>query len=161
MVLLPAQGTDVAEIARVAFTSEDRVRDVIRNVDADGFSSWPDNRRMLRLGTIVLNVKDARRASQFWSQALGYACRDGDYSPDTTPVLLPQPASAVAVALEEDDRTHLDLHTDSALEQQAEVDRLVSLSATHADWAYPDSARFVVLADPEGNLFCVVNTGRQ
>jgi acyl-CoA thioester hydrolase len=55
---------------------------------------------------------------------------------------------------------HLDLHTDSAQEQQAEVERLVSLGATRVDWAYPDGARFVVLADPEGNLFCVVNTGR-
>ena len=109
----------------------------------------------------MLNVKDARRASQFWSQALGYSYRDGGYSQDTTPVLLPQRATAVAIALEEDDRTHLDLHTDSALEQQAEIERLVSLGATRVDWAYPDGARFVVLADPEGNLFCVVNTGRE
>ncbi len=39
MVLLSAQGMDVAVIAKVAFTSEDRVRDVIRNFNADGFSS--------------------------------------------------------------------------------------------------------------------------
>jgi hypothetical protein len=39
MVLLSAQGMDVAAIARVAFTSEDRVRDVIGNFNADGFSS--------------------------------------------------------------------------------------------------------------------------
>jgi transposase len=39
MVLLSAQGMDVAAIARVAFTSEDRVRDVIRNFNADGFGS--------------------------------------------------------------------------------------------------------------------------
>src|SRR5947207_1029537 len=39
MVLLPVQGMDVAGIARVAFTSEDRVRDVIHNFNADGFSS--------------------------------------------------------------------------------------------------------------------------
>src|SRR5258707_10250654 len=39
MVLLPAQGMDVRAIAKVAFTSEDRVRDVIRNFSADGFSS--------------------------------------------------------------------------------------------------------------------------
>jgi transposase len=39
MVLLSAQGMDVAAIAKVAFTSEDRVRDVIRNFNADGFSS--------------------------------------------------------------------------------------------------------------------------
>jgi transposase len=39
MVLLPAQGMDVPAIAKVAFTSEDRVRDVVRNFNADGFSS--------------------------------------------------------------------------------------------------------------------------
>ena len=39
MVLLSAQGMDVPRIAKVAFTSQDRVRDVIRNFDADGFGS--------------------------------------------------------------------------------------------------------------------------
>src|SRR5690242_8246331 len=39
MVLLSAQGMDAAAIAKVAFTSEDRVRDVIRNFNAHGFSS--------------------------------------------------------------------------------------------------------------------------
>ena len=39
MVLLSAQGMDAAAIAKVAFTSEDRIRDVIRNFNADGFGS--------------------------------------------------------------------------------------------------------------------------
>jgi transposase len=39
MVLLSAQGMDAPAIAKVAFTSEDRVRDVIRNFNADGFGS--------------------------------------------------------------------------------------------------------------------------
>ncbi len=39
MVLLSAQGMDVAAIAKVAFTSEDRVQDVIHNFNADGFRS--------------------------------------------------------------------------------------------------------------------------
>src|SRR5215831_15507109 len=39
MVLLSAQGMGAAAIAKVAFTSEDRVRDVIHNFNADGFSS--------------------------------------------------------------------------------------------------------------------------
>jgi hypothetical protein len=39
MVLLSAQGMSPVAIAKVAFTSEDRVRDVIRNFNADGFSS--------------------------------------------------------------------------------------------------------------------------
>jgi hypothetical protein len=43
MVLLSAQGMDVAAIAKVAFTSEDRVRDVIHNFNADGFESLYPN----------------------------------------------------------------------------------------------------------------------
>src|SRR5437868_15452560 len=39
MVLLSAQGMDAAGIARVTFTSVDRVRDVIHNFNADGFES--------------------------------------------------------------------------------------------------------------------------
>ena len=39
IVLLSAQGMDVPAIAKVAFTSEDRVRDVIRAFNADGFDS--------------------------------------------------------------------------------------------------------------------------
>src|SRR5260221_12167691 len=39
MVLLSAQGMDVPAIAKVAFTSDDRVRDVIHNFNADGFDS--------------------------------------------------------------------------------------------------------------------------
>ena len=39
MILLSAQGMDVGQIAKVAFTSEDRVREVIHNFNADGFDS--------------------------------------------------------------------------------------------------------------------------
>ena len=39
MVLLSAQGIDVAQIAKVAFTSPDRVRDVINNFNEDSFGS--------------------------------------------------------------------------------------------------------------------------
>jgi predicted amidohydrolase len=54
------------------------------------------------------------------------------------------------------DRTHLDLWVSAGSEQHAEVERLVSLGATRVDWDYPEDADFVVLADPEGNLFCVI-----
>jgi len=44
-VLLSARGIDAAGVAKVAFPSEDRVRDVVRNFDADGFSSlYPKSR---------------------------------------------------------------------------------------------------------------------
>ncbi len=53
---------------------------------------------------------------------------------------------------------HLDLHAADADEQTAQVDRLVSLGASRVDWdSYPEDPDFVVLADPEGNLFCVVD----
>jgi hypothetical protein len=41
MVLLSAQGMDVPEIAKVAFTSEDRVRNVIRNFAIPAVQGWP------------------------------------------------------------------------------------------------------------------------
>jgi predicted enzyme related to lactoylglutathione lyase len=63
--------------------------------------------------------------------------------------------------LDGDDRMHLDLHVDSKEELAAEVARLVQLGARQVEWTYPDGARFVVLADTEGNLFCVVNAGQR
>jgi glyoxalase superfamily protein len=55
----------------------------------------------------------------------------------------------------------LDLYAGDAADQAAEVERLVSLGAQRVDWdLYPDDADFVVLADPDGNRFCVVDTGR-
>jgi hypothetical protein len=48
---------------------------------------------------------------------------------------------------------HLDLYAD---DQKAEVERLVNLGTTRYPWRYPPDADYVVLADPDGNLFCVV-----
>jgi catechol 2,3-dioxygenase-like lactoylglutathione lyase family enzyme len=48
---------------------------------------------------------------------------------------------------------HLDLYTD---DQAGEVDRLVALGARRYPWRYRPGADFVVLEDPDGNLFCVV-----
>lgn len=123
---------------------------------------------MLRIGAVVFHVEDARRASEFWSQALGFTYSGGGYSADRTPVLVPpgeaagafEAAFEFALALDENDGTHLDLYTDSAAEQRAEVERLISLGASPVDWTYPEDARWVVLADPEGNHFCVINAGR-
>jgi hypothetical protein len=52
-------------------------------------------------------------------------------------------------------RIHLDLYAD---DQDAEVERLVSLGAQRVDWdLYPADPDFVVLADPDGNRFCVID----
>ena len=86
---------------------------------------------MLSVGTVVMGASDVRRAAAFWSRALGYVPRDGV------------------------------VYAGDAADQAAEVERLVSLGATRVDWdLYPDDPDFVVLADTEGNRFCVIDTGR-
>lgn len=106
---------------------------------------------MLSIGAIVLHVSDTERAGRFWSGALGYQRAD---NPD---FLVPGDGSAPHLHLDGADRTHLDLWTADAAEQQAEVERLVSLGATRVEWDYPDDADFVVLADPDGTLFCIID----
>ena len=59
---------------------------------------------------------------------------------------------------EEHPRVHLDLVVDSAVEQKFEIERLIGLGASRVPWdLYPEDPDFVVLADPEGNRFCVVD----
>ena len=48
---------------------------------------------------------------------------------------------------------HLDLYADN---QQEEVERLVRIGAVKYPWRYEPDADYVVLEDPDGNLFCVV-----
>ena len=44
--------------------------------------------------------------------------------------------------------------------QQAEIRRLIALGATEVHWdKRPPDADYVILADPEGNRFCVVDAG--
>ena len=106
---------------------------------------------MLRLGAVVMKVQDVDRAGAFWSAALGYARQ-----PHNPAFLVPECAPGTRLHLDGEDRTHLDLWADDEADQQAEVERLVSLGAKRVDWVYPDDADFIVLADPDGNLFCVI-----
>jgi catechol 2,3-dioxygenase-like lactoylglutathione lyase family enzyme len=121
---------------------------------------------MLRVGTVVMGVGDLRRAVEFWRNALGYVPRDGEPGPDDDFIVLVAPngtGTALALgtsesALQRHPRVHLDLYVDSSAEQAAEVERLLSLGARRVDWdLYPESPDFIVLADTEGNIFCVVD----
>ncbi|MFE0583241.1 MULTISPECIES: VOC family protein [unclassified Streptomyces] len=119
---------------------------------------------MLTIGTIVMGAEDVRRAAAFWSGALGYVPRDGAVDDGWT-VLEPADGAGPALALgrsitpvQRRPRVHLDLYAADAAEQAAEVARLVSLGARHVEWdSYPENPDFVVLADPEGNRFCVID----
>ena len=118
----------------------------------------------LRVGTVVVNVLDMERAAVFWQAALGYTVRDGTLKSGFN-VLVDPVGSGVSVSLQQTDRessepvrVHLDLYT---TEQQRHVDRLVGLGATRVDdWPYPDDPDFVVLRDPDGNEFCVIDETR-
>ncbi len=111
---------------------------------------------MLTVGSLVLQVSNIDRAAAFWSGALGYVSH-----PDNPAFLEPAHGPGPRLHLDEDDRTHLDLWAADEAEQRAEVDRLVSLGAQRVDWEYPDDADFVVLADPDGNLFCVIDASHE
>ncbi|WP_326599606.1 VOC family protein [Streptomyces sp. NBC_01803] len=124
---------------------------------------------MLSIGTIVLGVSDVRRAAAFWSRAVNYAPRDG--IEDDWAVLVPadgRPGPGISLGLSESPvqghpRVHLDLYAGDAADQAAEVERLIALGAERVDWDLypenPEEADYVVLADTEGNRFCVIDTG--
>jgi predicted enzyme related to lactoylglutathione lyase len=115
---------------------------------------------MLRIGSIVLGVEDVPRAVEFWKHAVDYVLRESPED-DRWAVLVSPYANGSQIALmksvtapRERPRLHLDLY---AKNRDAEVDRLLDLGARNVDWdSYPESADFVVLEDPDGNRFCVI-----
>ncbi|MFD7901106.1 VOC family protein [Kitasatospora sp. NPDC059722] len=120
---------------------------------------------MLTIGSLVLGVSDMARAVAFWTAALDYVPRGGLVEDDWT-VLEPAAGTGVQLALglsespvQRHPRVHLDLYARDAADQAAEVERLLALGARDVDWdLYPEDPDFVVLADTEGNVFCVIDT---
>ncbi len=115
---------------------------------------------MLIVGSVVIRVEDMARQAAFWSAALNYVPRD-DADDDFTQ-LVPRNGFGPRISL---DRWHADLHNPPrvhldlyARDQAAEVERLKALGATEVNWPRkPPEADFVILADPEGNRFCVID----
>lgn len=114
----------------------------------------------LTIGSIVWGVRNYREAIRFWTAALDYEPKrepDDDWA-----LLVPRSGRGVQLAIqlvtsdaESHQRHHLDLY---AKDQAAQVERLIGLGATPVDWRYPPDADYVVLADPDGNTFCVIDT---
>lgn len=117
---------------------------------------------MLRIGSVVLNVSDVAGAARFWIAALDYEPRypvEADWA-----ILRPRTADGPNLSLNLGEtrpdavpHIHLDLYAD---DQRSEVQRLLGLGARRVeDWPYPDEPHdFVVLEDPNGNRFCVIDT---
>src|SRR5947207_15305868 len=118
-----------------------------------------------RLVHLVADAADPSGLARFWSQALGWQVAGEepgevvvwppgyDYpDPAALPLVfvpVPEPKTAK-------NRVHLDLASSSAADQAATVRRLLSLGATPADIGQGE-VPFAVLADPEGNEFCVLD----
>jgi predicted nucleic acid-binding protein/catechol 2,3-dioxygenase-like lactoylglutathione lyase family enzyme len=138
-------------------------------VAAPGQAQRAEPRRAhpLRLGFPVIGVADMPRAVAFWTEALGLVATH-EWRRDDWTTLHHADGSGRALGLrrsaspvEPDPRVHLDLFTDTTVEQEAEIERLVGLGAQRLEWdSYPPDPDFVVLGDPDGNPFCVVDESR-
>ncbi len=111
---------------------------------------------MLAIGSIVWGVEDIPRAVAFWSAALHYKLKRP--ASEDWAILIPESGAGIQLSLSKVSspkarRHHIDLFAD---DQAAEVERLLALGATRKAWRYPAGADYVVLQDPEGNPFCVV-----
>jgi|SRR5919204_5454672 catechol 2,3-dioxygenase-like lactoylglutathione lyase family enzyme len=114
---------------------------------------------MLRIGSIVLRVDDLQRQTEFWEAALGYV---RGIERDDFVLLRPSDGAgpnlsldAARSTLQIPPRIHLDLYAEH---QPEEVERLLAMGATQVHWdKRPADADYVILADPEGNRFCVVD----
>jgi catechol 2,3-dioxygenase-like lactoylglutathione lyase family enzyme len=117
---------------------------------------------MIRVGSIVLRVDDLSRQRQFWTAALDYVPRRE--TSDDFALLRPRNGVGPNLSLDRvrstvqvPPRIHLDLYAD---DQAGEVKRLIALGATEVHWdKRPADADYIILADPEGNRFCVVDAG--
>ena len=113
----------------------------------------------MKIGSIVIRCYEFDKMLAFWQQALHYVPRE---PPTTGWVVLSDPQgkgpnlSLNRVSQKRAgrrSRLHLDLYANN---REAEVERLITIGATRYPWRYKPSSDFVVLEDPDGNLFCVV-----
>jgi ubiquinone/menaquinone biosynthesis C-methylase UbiE/catechol 2,3-dioxygenase-like lactoylglutathione lyase family enzyme len=116
----------------------------------------------MKIGSIVIRCVEFDKTLQFWQQALHYAPREpandgwvvlrdpGSQGPNLSLNRVPEKRSGKRSKL------HLDLYTNN---REAEVERLIALGAARYPWRYKPGDDFVVMEDPDGNLFCVVQVG--
>ena len=115
---------------------------------------------MLTVGSIVIRCSDLERQLRFWAAALDYEPREPveqDFA-----LLRPRSGAGPNVSLDPvpserilPPRIHLDLYAD---DQGAEVERLEALGARRVEWSKrPPDADYVIMEDPEGNRFCVID----
>jgi hypothetical protein len=109
---------------------------------------------------LVVDARDPVALGRWWCEALGWVVVNDDPeeyeirpAPDRLPGLL---FAQVPEGKIVKNRLHLDFRPE---DRDAEVARLLDLGATHADVGQGEQS-WVVLADPEGNEFCVLSARR-
>ncbi len=109
---------------------------------------------------LVVDALDPVALGRWWQAALGWTVVNDDPADfeirprvDRLPGIIFEP---VRERKQVKNRLHLDLRPD---DQTAEVERLLALGATRVDIGQGDVS-WVVLADPEGNEFCILATRR-
>jgi predicted enzyme related to lactoylglutathione lyase len=109
---------------------------------------------------VVIDCSDVERSARFWSDVLGFTASRATTGPYRS--LVPADGDGIEVLLqrvgeekEQKNRLHLDLRT---ADLDAEVDRVLGLGATLVTGApiVEDGWRWHILADPDGNEFCVL-----
>ena len=112
----------------------------------------------IKIGSIVIDCFEFDRMVSFWQEALHYRPR-GSIS-DGWGVLTDPEGKGPNISFNQRDHKkkardwkHFDLYAD---DQKSEVKRLIELGAKEYPLRYPEGADYVVLEDPEGNLFCGV-----
>jgi predicted enzyme related to lactoylglutathione lyase len=113
-----------------------------------------------RLVALCIDANDPMRLARFWAEALRW--KVGDKTDDVVS-LLPTDGTSFGIdfALVPEqkvgkNRIHLDLTSTSSDDQTESVERLVELGARHIDVGQSADDEHVVLADPEGNEFCII-----
>jgi predicted enzyme related to lactoylglutathione lyase len=116
------------------------------------------SRVALRWYSIVVDSRDHHALARWWAQVLGWqVVYEDDDEVGVAPAADAEPGLTFAPVPEDKtvkNRLHIDLAPD---DQEAEVRRLVSLGARHADVGQTTEVTWVVLSDPEGNEFCVLS----
>ena len=110
--------------------------------------------------SVVVDAHDLPALATFWQEVLGYhrfyeapdeivltADAEGNREPGLVIVTVPEGKTVK-------NRLHIDLAPD---DRDAEVERLLALGATRVDVGQTGEESWVVLADPEGNEFCVLS----
>ena len=113
-----------------------------------------------------MGVGDLHRAVAFWTEALDYVPKREITPEDDFMILVPKAGEGAHLALDVSESPIQQYPASTSTStpamrptRPARSKRLVALGATRVDWdRYPENADFVVLADTEGNPFCVIDT---